>query len=79
MHREDIKAGLRKAGFTLSAIARELGVTTTTISKIVKGSCTSRRIEEAIAAKLDLPVEVVFPEKYPKESEKPHPSSGLSS
>ncbi|WP_017325672.1 helix-turn-helix domain-containing protein [Synechococcus sp. PCC 7336] len=64
MHREDIKAALRKAGYTLSEIAREFDVTPTTVSKIVKGSCRSRRIEAAIAEKLQVPIEEVFPEKY---------------
>jgi lambda repressor-like predicted transcriptional regulator len=65
MHPEDIKAALARQGIKLTALARELNVTPQAISQTLhrdKQSC-SRRIEAAIADKLELPVAQVFPDR----------------
>lgn len=63
MHPELIKANLRIKGSSLAAIARELGVTTVTVSKTVMGA-RSKRIERRVAEILDLPLREVFPSRY---------------
>lgn len=64
MHPEDIKAGLRKRGNSLSAIARSLGVNRAAVSQALHAP-TSRRIDEAIARALGLPLRSVWPGRYP--------------
>ncbi|MFL7904717.1 helix-turn-helix domain-containing protein [Azospirillum argentinense] len=54
---------LRVAGSSLTAIAAELEVTKAAVSDaIVSGS--SERLERAVAEKLHLPVQNLFPERY---------------
>ena len=55
----------RKAQMVLKQIsqtdlAEELGVTQPHVSQVISGERRSPRVEEAIAAKLGMPVEVVF-------------------
>jgi lambda repressor-like predicted transcriptional regulator len=66
MHREDIKASLRKSGISLTSLAVELGVQQSTISCILMGR-RSRRLELAIARKLNRSPDEVFPDRYPIE------------
>ncbi len=49
------------AGVTGAAIARELGYTSAHVNQVVAGLRRHPRTEEAIAEKLGLPVEEVFP------------------
>jgi lambda repressor-like predicted transcriptional regulator len=62
VHKEDIKAQLRKNGSSLAHVARELEVSKATVSMTLSGD-RSERIERAIAAALGLAVEVVFPDR----------------
>lgn len=64
-HHEQIKLRLRLVGSSLSAVARELNVAATTVTCVSQGHRRSRRIEAAIAAKLDSPPEELWPERYP--------------
>lgn len=66
MHPEDIKASLRKLHSSMAEIARELGVSRTTVGSVVKGM-RSRRIERAISDKLGKPLHEVFPNRYSKD------------
>lgn len=67
MHREDIKAGLRKRGLSVAIIARRLGVDRSTVANVLAGR-RSRRIEGAIARALKIRREVLWPERYPAEA-----------
>jgi len=66
MHREDIKAALRKQGWTLTACAKELGVEQSTISGILLGR-RSKRIELWISRKISRHPWEVFPDRYSEE------------
>ena len=65
MHREDIKASLHKKGSSLAAIAAELDCHFTHVTHVVAGK-RSRRVEAYVAKTLGMPVEVVFPSRYPQ-------------
>jgi lambda repressor-like predicted transcriptional regulator len=67
MHPADIKAALARQGISLSTLAQELSVSPQAISQTLYRytQSRSRRIEAAIAAKLNLPVEQVFPDRHP--------------
>lgn len=60
---ERIKMELRLAGSSLSQIARELGVQTSTVASVSRGTCRSRRIQAAISHKLGLEPEHLWPER----------------
>jgi lambda repressor-like predicted transcriptional regulator len=66
MHPADIKAALARQGISLSILAQELSVSPQAISQTLYRytQSRSRRIEAAIAAKLNLPVEQVFPDRH---------------
>lgn len=49
LHPEDIKARIRKRGGSLSAIARDLGISHQAVSKVLWGRGSSERVERAIA------------------------------
>lgn len=67
LNREDIKAGLRKLGFPLSLVAKELGVTRQAVTLVLAGT-RSERIEKWIAEKLELTPKEVWPERYDTSS-----------
>ncbi|SMH62877.1 helix-turn-helix domain-containing protein [Azospirillum agricola] len=54
---------LRIAGSSLSALAAELSVTVAAVSDAVTNG-SSERLERAVAEKLHLPVQKLFPERY---------------
>ncbi|AFY60323.1 helix-turn-helix domain-containing protein [Synechococcus sp. PCC 6312] len=62
MHPEDIKAELRKKGFTGASIARNLGLTRSTVSSVVRRKGRSAKVEVEISRILGKPVEEIFPE-----------------
>lgn len=51
-------------GSSLAQIARELGVTPTTVTIVSQGFRRSRRIEAAIAARLGVAPARLWPERY---------------
>lgn len=63
MHVEDIKAALRKQGWTLAGIAQELGVGPSAISHALTRQ-RSRRVEKVIANKLGLSPHEIWPQRY---------------
>lgn len=65
MHPEEIKAAMRMNGVTAARLSEELDLSPATISQVVNGRATSRRIQERIAEIIRKPREEVFP---PKES-----------
>jgi len=64
-HPEDIKAALRKRGFSLTALAGELGITVGVVSATLRyDNHRSRRIEAAVALKLGLSPKTIWPQRY---------------
>lgn len=61
---QEIKAELVKRRITLKQIAAEQSVKPPTVSIVLKGDRRSRRIEQAIAAKIGKTAEEVFPDRY---------------
>lgn len=53
---------------TLTSIANDLGVAVATVSEVIHDKSISRRISQAIADALEMPLEEVFP-KYRKDKE----------
>lgn len=61
---EQVKMRLRLAGSSLAEVARELGVTSTTVTSVSQGAKRSRRIEALIAEKLQTTPEHLWPDRY---------------
>ena len=61
---ERLKAELRIRGTSLAQIARDLGVSETSMSLVGRGKHRSRRIERAIAEALGTSPEELYPERY---------------
>lgn len=61
----DIQYALKKAGDSQAEIARRCGVSQVTVSYVVAGKTTSRPIAEAIATATGLPLDTLWPGKYP--------------
>jgi lambda repressor-like predicted transcriptional regulator len=66
MHRADIKAELEKAGSGVAKVARQLKLRPSTVSMVVSGKGTSRRVARRIARITGIPVARLWPGKYPK-------------
>ena len=62
---ERVKMQLRLAGSSLAQVARELGVTRTTVTIVCKGMRRSYRIEQAISTKLGVTAAYLWPDRYP--------------
>lgn len=58
---ETIKYRLRMAGSSLAEIAAELGLAQSTVSMSCRGTSKSKRVRKAIAAKLGVTVEALWP------------------
>jgi lambda repressor-like predicted transcriptional regulator len=64
MHPEDIKGALRKAGTSAAKVALDLKVSKTTMSEVIHGKTTSRRIARAIAKALGATLDDLWPGRY---------------
>jgi lambda repressor-like predicted transcriptional regulator len=60
----EIKMALEQRETSLAIVSRQLGVSGTSVTNVVKRHMTSARIERAIAKTLDKPIHVVFPDRY---------------
>lgn len=67
MKPQRIRALMVAKQITNIEIARELGVTPVSVHGVIYGKWTSRRIAEAIARKLGMPLEKVFP-RYDRDA-----------
>lgn len=65
MHPEQIKAEIRKAGFTQIVIAEELEVSGVTVSQVIRGFTNSNRIKNRIAQIINKPVDEIWTPKKP--------------
>lgn len=63
MHVEDIKAALRKQGWTLASIAKELNIGPSAVSHALTRQ-RSRRVEQVVARKLGLSPQEIWPQRY---------------
>ena len=63
MHPEEIKAAMRMAGITPTALADELGVANSSVSQVISGRATSARIAGRIAQIVGKPITVIWPPK----------------
>lgn len=61
---EMTKAKLKICGSSMSEIAREIGVSHSSITVVSQGYRRSSKIEAAIAEKLGIAVEDLYPERY---------------
>ncbi len=64
MHPADIIAALKKKGFSLTRIAREQGVTVTSISAVVHDRDRSVHLAKRIASIVGQPVNTLWPGSY---------------
>lgn len=64
MHPADVKAALERRNLSLADIARQLGISRNAVRNALY-PLRSERVEKAIAEALDLPLWVVFPDRYP--------------
>lgn len=62
---ERIKMRLWIAGSSLADVARELDVAATTVTSVSQGYRRSRRVETAIATKLGVLPNTLWPDRYP--------------
>lgn len=61
MHPEEIKAAIRMAGSTPSAIAEELNVSRSMVSHVINGKFKSERIAQRIAEVTGRSMELLWP------------------
>lgn len=64
MHKEDIKAALRKTHNTLVAFEIVKGLPPNSVKDVLRGRA-SAKTEKAIAKALNLPLHELFPRRYP--------------
>ena len=64
MHPEQIKAEIRMRGTTPAAMADELCLSRMTVSNVIHGRSTSRRVADAIASLIEQPINRVWPGQY---------------
>ncbi len=60
----DIAFNLRRRGVRQTAIARELGVTPSTVGNVIHGRATSHMVASHIAELLGLELSELWPSKY---------------
>lgn len=65
----DIQFLLKKNKVTQSDIARRTGVAPVTVSNVITGSTTSRRVAQAIAEATGLSIQALWPGKYPDKDD----------
>ena len=64
-----LKYELQKAGTSFSAIARELGVTHSTVLAVSNSKSVSARVQQAIGDKLGISPAELWPDRYPNPEE----------
>lgn len=62
--KHEIQDALARVGLNQAAIARDLGLTPITVSYVVSGKSTSRRVHQAIAEAIGRDVKEIWPTKY---------------
>lgn len=62
MHKEDRKSEIRKRFKTLGAFAKSIKVSSPTLSQVLAGGKSSKRVQTAVANALNLPFHEVWPQ-----------------
>jgi lambda repressor-like predicted transcriptional regulator len=62
--RQEIQEAIHQSPINQAAIARELRVSTVTVSDVIKGRTTSQRVHRAIAEAIGRDVKEIWPEIY---------------
>lgn len=65
MHPADIKAAIQKRGSSQAKIADAANVSRSHVSYVIQGRSKSRRIADAISRATGIPVDRLWPGKYP--------------
>lgn len=63
MHPEDIKAELKKRGWTQAALADEIGVSRSAVAQTIGGGMRSARVQGRIALLIGQPVASIWPDR----------------
>ncbi len=61
---EMLRARLRLAGSSFSAVAREMGISPASVSLVSQGRRRSKPVQQALAEKLGTTPEKIWPERY---------------
>ena len=64
MHSEDIKAALRKKGYSQKAVAERMNVSPTTVHNVICGACKSERIARFISSVIGIDRAELWPGRY---------------
>ncbi len=64
MHPEQIKAEIRMQGTTPAAIADKLHLSRMTVSNVIHGRITSRKVADAISGVVQIPLAKLWPGRY---------------
>ena len=64
MHPVQIKAEIRMRGTTPAAMADQLSLSRMTVSNVIHGRSTSRRVADAIASLIEQPINRIWPGQY---------------
>lgn len=75
----EIRAALQERGATLTAVAQVIGVTVTTVSKVIDGKDKSRRVASVISNFLEIPLDTLWPGKYPARYARRTSAEGMAS
>lgn len=67
---ELIKFQLRLCGSSMAKVARQLGVSQSSVTVVSQGYRRSHRIQSEIAGMLGMSPEELFPDRYPTKEEK---------
>jgi len=64
MHPADIKASLKKVGYSMVKVAEELKISDTAVYLVIHGRSRSARIEKKISRITNIPLYELWPDTY---------------
>ena len=70
MHSEDIKAALRKKGFSQKEVADRMKVSPTTVHNVICGACKSERVARFISSIVGVDRGDLWPGRYGPRDER---------
>lgn len=69
----EIKYALAKKGYTLTGLAYELGLAgPQSVQQVLTRKYISARVEKRVSEITGLPLERLFPDRYPSNKQQPH-------
>lgn len=68
MKPHEIRSALADVGISQADVSRASGISRQILSRVISGGTVSHPAQVAIAAALGLPVEQVFPARYPDQA-----------